>query len=310
MDIPSRHVGIEHHATLSKQRLTWDPLCPAPFESAWSVVLKVCKLNSLSFDELIALIQKEGAVLPIRRPFYTILFNSSWIDFQKFSDLLGVSVSRLKECFLDQLGFQIPKELTRPIRACPKCRRLEYQCTFFDLAMIAECPWHREQLLSPCVPPLNMETINEVAICMTLGTDSVHGSRQQLKRIVLPLNLVETELAATILGYCRELIDWWSRAVSRVRHPDLIRDLVSLFEHRQRHYQLQLGLALKAASMDLYWTLAAVPADARIISWRRRPATNFSGPVPKATRENAYAVYKSLRRNLWNTHLRHHHRCV
>jgi MoaA/NifB/PqqE/SkfB family radical SAM enzyme len=81
-------------------RLTWNPVAPAKYESAWSIFVKVMYHNYLHPIELADLIKKDGFAKRRINIFYAT--DSQWIDFEKFGSLLGVAPARLKTGFLDQ----------------------------------------------------------------------------------------------------------------------------------------------------------------------------------------------------------------
>src|SRR3546814_533023 len=82
-------------------RLTWDSHAPGPYESAWSVFLKVLTINRMTMLELETLIEREP--VPKNSGVHRNHLNGDWIDFDRYASLLGVTVERLKEGFLDQL---------------------------------------------------------------------------------------------------------------------------------------------------------------------------------------------------------------
>lgn len=92
------------------KRLTWDPSLQFPFESGWSLFQKVKVLNNLKDYELVDLIARQP--VPLRKGRLRDCADSSWIDFDRFSELLEVPVAELRNGFWDQLGIRVvrPKE--------------------------------------------------------------------------------------------------------------------------------------------------------------------------------------------------------
>lgn len=127
-------------------RISWNPICPHHFESAWSVFAKILSVNYLRPEELVSLISKSD----INDPRVIGHMNSSWIDFDKFSKALGVDPRRLRMCFLDQLGFAIKGSRSSAIRHCPVCMGNGVHLVFFHLALLDECPIHSVPLTEPC----------------------------------------------------------------------------------------------------------------------------------------------------------------
>lgn len=85
------------------KRLSWNSAVPAPFESGWSIFLKLLAINHMNVGELLPLIQKRrGYPTPTQALDFS---RSDWIDFERFARLVGVQPERLKQGFLDQIGF-------------------------------------------------------------------------------------------------------------------------------------------------------------------------------------------------------------
>lgn len=130
-------------------RFTWNPALPLPYESAWGLFSKLLALNYCNPVDIAAAIVKKGIPRPRKLDFR----DSSWIDFDRFSEMLRVHPKRLKRCFLDQLGFPhiTPNDETAGIRFCPLCLAKGYHSVFFDLGMVGGCPIHGVKLAKPCV---------------------------------------------------------------------------------------------------------------------------------------------------------------
>src|SRR3546814_7279502 len=96
-------------------RLTWDPHGPAPFESAWSVFLKVLSTNRMTTQELIDLIQKDNLSRNSGRKKYDH-FSDEWVDFDRYAQVLNVNADRLKQGFLNQRSEEHTSELQSLMR--------------------------------------------------------------------------------------------------------------------------------------------------------------------------------------------------
>lgn len=127
------------------QRLSWNPLCPHYFESAWSIFSKIMSVNYCGPKEIVPLISN-GMISDLNHINYT---DSSWIDFDKFGNVLGVDPRRLKMCFLDQLGLAKTASYG-PVRHCPICLGNGLHFVFFHVALLDECPIHNVPLSNPC----------------------------------------------------------------------------------------------------------------------------------------------------------------
>lgn len=129
-------------------RFTWNPALPLPYESAWGLFSKLLALNYCNPVDVAEAIVKEGVSRPRKLNFR----DSSWIDIDRFSEMLRIHPQRLKRCFLDQLGFPhiTPDDDERGIRYCPLCLAKGYHSVFFDLGMIEGCPIHGAKLEKSC----------------------------------------------------------------------------------------------------------------------------------------------------------------
>lgn len=128
-------------------RLIWDRRSPAPFESAWSVFVKLLLLNSMRANHIASLISK-----PVEDHYnnYSLDFrHSNWLNFERFSEALQIEVSRLRVGFLDQLGITLYSnkyEISPGIKVCKECLAKGYHCVFFEVGFIDHCPWHQIKL--------------------------------------------------------------------------------------------------------------------------------------------------------------------
>ena len=118
---------------MNSDRLTWNSCEPAVFESGWSVFTKILFYNHLDLKTFTLLIKKSDVDLRGLNPYN--FRNSTWIDFERLANLLGVKSSRLTTCFLDQLGFNRQKYAREfsGVRHCPDCFAMGYHCSLFEL---------------------------------------------------------------------------------------------------------------------------------------------------------------------------------
>jgi len=131
------------------EKLIWELSSPAPFESAWSILVKLSLLNDLSAQQLATFISANKGVK-------TLDFKSSdWIDFEKFSQVTGIAHNRLRSAFLGELDIEPFSaaylfDERRAVKHCSSCLAAGYHCVFFDLGFIDTCPWHNRLLEAPC----------------------------------------------------------------------------------------------------------------------------------------------------------------
>lgn len=142
---------------IGDRRLTWDPAYPTPFESIWSVLMKVVVLNNLTWPELTSLIKQrhlKGALQNNANPAAA----ATWIDFGRLAQLLGVDECRLTRGTWESMAMQPRYRNRYGLRRCPECWKTGYHCVLFDLIAIKSCPWHRCPLTEPCVMCASLRT--------------------------------------------------------------------------------------------------------------------------------------------------------
>lgn len=302
------------------KRLTWDAAVPAPFESGWAIFAKLAILNNLNLNELARLIQRDDAVGGAARA--VDYSDSSWIDFSRFSGLLGVDERRLRTGFLDQLGIVPTFKNRYEIRHCPKCWDLGYHCAIFDLSALSSCPWHRCSLTNPCAG---------CAFPSTFALQTSHGmiNSRFCARCgmtvpgfphLLSTARISADYAAMIIGYCREFIDWWELIGQKIPHRDIVfRDILRIGNdppHNPIHCSWQIGHAIAAVGENtLAWKFRWPPTEVKHASWtegiektvvteRRAPARSFR------IGDNAGKCYQSLRKHLYHKFVRSHRDCL
>ncbi len=180
------------------ERLTWNPFDPAPYESAWSVFGKLLALNFCKPADITNAISRQECT----DSKYLVFRDCNWIDFDRFSDLIGVAPNRLRAGFLQQLGFPqfSYRDGAHGIRFCPECLKFGYHSILFDLALVTECPIHQKPLQKGCtvccnaiartglVREISPHQILTQPLCM-LHRLTFHNQKQWEWQSCLPYNL-------------------------------------------------------------------------------------------------------------------------
>lgn len=287
-------------------RLTWDSHAPAPYESAWSVFLKVLSINRLTMHELEELIERDPAVKNTGK--YRNHLNGDWIDFDRYASLLGVAAERLKEGFLDQMEIAPIGSFELDIRHCPRCDKLGYHCVLFQLTMIDECPWHRCKLVRSCrfcdsVHPLK-HSQSACASCGKSFETFINAPR---------LNALDETQKYTVIGYCREFIDWWEEVKENTYCCPLFID--SLLKNRQadprkkEFAQWQLGFVRGITRKELFWKFTMREKPAHVIS-RPYMVDKNESKLNHYIDDDMGHSYRSIRRHIYKRYLRAHHACI
>lgn len=301
------------------KRLTWDSAFPAPFESIWAIFAKVTVLNNMTIEELTALIKRNDVEHWNARALDCS--DSSWIDFERFADLLGVDAHRLKSGFWDQIGIKPIFKGRYEIRYCPKCWELGYHCPFFDLAALAACPWHRCPLSKSCAscaftstfsPPSSYGMLNS-RFCARCGTSVPTFSH------LISMEHINGDRAAMVIGYCREFIDWWALVGEKCPYRDvMLTEILRIGKAPSNHPDFsgwQIGRALAATGAGaLAWRFRLQPVDVNYASWIDSPENKVvvdrrAPQRRQRIREDAGRCYRSLRKHLYKTYVQPHHLC-
>ncbi|MAR00619.1 MAG: hypothetical protein CMI00_08780 [Oceanospirillaceae bacterium] len=200
-----------------KDKLTWDVRFPLPYESSWSIFSRIQMLNLINPNRLFEIIRKPEIV----NPWEINLRSSKWLDFKKLSELLGVDERRLREGFLDQIGFEdsITLRSHNGVRFCPECLQTGYHSVFFDLDFIDTCPIHEVELSKRCVKCENAilrygakysDTQDSRAGISPFGKTSCGHVSFDLKEILE----ASSPLEATSVG--DKIVTWWTAIRSKL----------------------------------------------------------------------------------------------
>jgi hypothetical protein len=191
-------------------RLTWDGSGPAPFESIWSLIIKIQALNVLGFAELrkLGIFGSEGTAVG-----HCFVSHRDW-DIQRLASHLQVDASRIRSAFPDCIGLPTFPPRRYDVRQCPKCCELGYHCTLFNIACVSRCPWHDRPLKSGCTRCARLalgwswrsETVDARWRCPECGyvVDCTRDGRA---------NRLASTLEEEIHLHCERLLTWWATVV-------------------------------------------------------------------------------------------------
>lgn len=296
-------------------RLTWNPVAPAKYESAWSIFIKVMYHNYLHPIELADLIKKDGFAKRRINIFYAT--DSQWIDFEKFGSLLGVAPARLKTGFLDQLGIQgLEGSSSNSVRHCPECAKLGYHCTLFDLDFVGECPWHKVKLKSECHNCRSLFLENREfkdifvpdKLCLSCGTPiGPFLGLPELNRLTRSMESVHTH-------YCVELIDWFNTffSASDFFHRQLKSLLFGQSFTRdsskarlvERDREIFIHYAKEVTPVQLNWDISGVLYYSKYSEWVF-PDINANSQKPINDNE-ILGIYRAIRRHVYKSFVQEH----
>ena len=301
-------------------RLIWQEISPAPFESAWSIFAKLQALNAMSPRRVHSIIADPSCkdanahVLAFR--------DSSWIDFDRFSNVLGVNESRLRAAFLDQLGFAHLDQSGRfGIKVCRDCLEKGYHSVFFELGFVDICPWHHKKLEPPCDYCYStvfrsglkkgLNQINGSHISTEVMWQSQYSSCKHIQfndGLVGKLNGLSQVEEQSIYERSAELLRWWEIVST---NPELANFLSqNSFDDRDEFRLRMLFSAAELLAGKCPWPVGIIRGLVRTQRWfeSKADAVESAGErVPRASEWDI--IYRSVRRHIFSRYVRPHRGC-
>jgi hypothetical protein len=286
-------------------RLTWRPELQVPFDSGWSIFQKLITLNNLQENELVQLIAREP--VPHKKGRLRNCADSSWIDFERFGDLLNMPARELKNGFWDQLCIKVNGTTRYNLRLCKKCwDQFRYHCVLFDLVWVQRCPWHN------C-------TINLPA---RLGDDPAFpvgpiADRSSLAfDLLLDIPPVPNPERHRITGNILEYLEWWRAIQSQVPNADRLLSSLVTTDHTSSHYSATVGWQAGFATSRVpprygSWILADVvstPCRYAIVTDAGRIPTTID--TSATIKDDIGCAYRSIRRHIFGRYIRRHRKCL
>lgn len=304
-------------------RMTWNPADPAPYESAWSVFVKLMALNYCKPRDIAELIRRNGSRTSRKLEFR----DSTWIDFERFGALLDIEPDRLRTGFLDQLGFPQFTYYDGPhgIRFCPDCLRRGYHCTLFDLALIAECPIHGKPLEKGCAgcyttvassglecSPIPCKIPGGVIHDSAWRADSYSSKCGHVHfdpEAVTGISRFDFDEQREVREACEAFIRWWQSIFSG---PSALPALVARLARQSfgDRGDDSLGFSLDIARTiggTCPWSTSIAPSPANWLTCRRQDATPDAGDGNIEFDSGLGRIYRAIRRHIFEKHVRPSH---
>lgn len=307
-----------------RERLTWNPVDPAPYESAWSVFVKLMALNFCKPADIVRLIRKTNSTTTRQLDFRS----GAWIDFDRYGALVGVDPNRLKAGFLDQLGFPqfASDDVHAGIRFCHECLKNGYHSILFDLALVAECPIHSTLLDEGC--PVCSKTVASSGLTREpipnqIPGGVIHDSAWRSDSYFSKCKHVYFDPDATtgirrfnsddrheIRKASEAFILWWRGAFARTAAAPVFVAGLARRSYMKKEVRA-LGLCLDIAhTYGGYcpWPTSVSPSPASWQQFKRLPMdTGSSGGNRIAYDSDLGRVFRSIRRHIFDTFVRPFH---
>lgn len=157
--------------------------------------------------------------------------------------------------------------------------------------------------------PFTFSWINGVRKCNGCGTFFYTFLKppRNIKRI-------DPDFQATILGYCRELVDWWALMVDATTpFPILSSKLEHIAETRDRDPDVLssiYGFACQSTRQRHYWKFHVDQVPVKSCEWRIKEPYSTKLPTPCEIVDPIGHTYRSIRRHIYKKYLRLHRKCL
>lgn len=298
-----------------RKRLTWDPVWPLPYESGWSVFSKILAYNNLALPDLVRLIRRRNAEAP-QKPLN--LCDSSWIDFERYAELLAIDPERLHTGFWDRIDMPAAADECYAIRHCPACWMFGYHCLLFDLAGLSTCPWHGCELTEPCAscatrvtvsPRVTIDFENERAC------PQCHAALPNFARL-FALEKPGLYFRRIVRERCQELIGWFAMAREKLPESDvLLQGCLLVGQAKQgtdhtRRFSWPLGRAQMRIGELPPWTFRYPPVRVRYGRWKDAQVHTYVPETDIGMGDEAGRLYRSIRHQIYRRYVRPHRDCL
>ncbi|WP_139379435.1 hypothetical protein [Zoogloea sp. LCSB751] len=293
-------------------RFVWGQGAPTPFESSWLIFLKMMALNNCTFNHVFKYLCADTYCRQdIENPLKVVsVFDSKWVDFQKFSRALGgVSERSLRAAFLSELAF--PLQYRFAIRHCPECIGNGYHSVFFQINSLERCPWHGHELVlcSCCSSALGQgfKSQGGKSCSAEEWSFSLKCGHVVIEPVEVPFVLSPTpEFRDLVLNTSKTFLKWWRRVLNNEGHPNLSLGLIviSIDGGYLRDVDLKLMTLGHAKHLGgpCPWPITDSDIGFRSCVWEDCGEIRHSSGDWRT-------VMKSIRRHIFRRYVRRHRGC-
>jgi len=266
--------------------------------------------------ELERIIAKEAVASKGRAINYV---DTSWIDFDKFAELLGLSKDRLTQGTWEKMGIVQDPKIKYGIRRCPECWRYGFHTALFDIGSISTCPIHKCELTDQCVACTLHSTFDfsgkaELAdsrLCIRCRCN--FGNRADYYKSFADVS------NALIDYHCRSLLEWWAKVGFVEKDRDIflgsLLQIGSTTRMRSEYRSWQFHYACSIADNScLDWQFSITPETALVYIMQSETTVDKlvereSGSKEICIQDDEALQYRSLRRHLFRRYIKPHRRC-
>lgn len=303
-----------------RYRLIWGDNGPAPFESGWSIFVKLVALNMELPSYVAEIVRQHSSEMEPQSTTRDIVYwDSRWIDFRRFSYALGVDQNRLKNGFLGQLGFRDGHNAVS-VRHCPECIESQYHSVLFYLEVLTHCPWHGWELQeckvcatalrSGCKSAMLLRDLslqsanNESVICgLSCGHLSISLKKTKIFRSPSP------SLAALISDKTTSILAWWKSVLSAGGSAPLLSPMNTAIVYAGNYFSMQALLSgAESVAGKMPFKSLWPTTDIGWIRWNDKGDKHYK--LRQSPQKEIIGVYKQVRRHIYKRFMKAHKNCL
>lgn len=274
-----------------------------PFESSFSLLLKLMAVNLIDKRSLFSYIGKEPCADHGSVPYWL----SNWVDIDKFSQVTCTSVPELESSFINSI---VPISVRQKvsIKHCPDCLLKGYHSVFFYLKFITHCPWHQKGLIfcRTCseamslarLTPKKHKDIDDVSFSLKLPCGHFFFD----SRLGYDLGYHDSSFNNTVCAYSSEILNWLKRvAYCGEAASSFINCLYEGNDQNELGYKYCTEIC--SSKIGLAPWRGAVRLSCKKILFAPQNCERLDEISP-------LSVLKSIRRYIYRKYLRSHRKCL
>lgn len=290
-------------------KLIWPKDYATPFESKWSIFLRIILLNALKPKDAFQLISNGSCENE-----FIDLKTSSWIDFNKFSTALNMDEDILKSLF-EIKSWESESNFHHKI--CTQCLKNGYHTSLFDLQFVDTCPWHNSKLIDcmSCYFSVVNSGFNQSEIVIEdiswarWSTPCSHIDVDD--RCIASIFSMTSDTRSEVNAKCNALVQWLTKI--NLVEPELFMSLCLLNNRNKNNYNLLFSAAETIAGY-CPWSSSKLRVPVKVISWNEpediyKDEKTYPGAIFERKFTKYDIVYKSISHYIYRAYVKPHKRC-
>ncbi|WP_429269862.1 hypothetical protein [Paraburkholderia sp. EB58] len=246
-------------------------------------------------------------------PRQTMLLSSQSWQIEKLADLIGVDIERIRNCFLNELGFPTFRPKRYQVRHCPSCAALGYHCTLFNLPVMKYCPWHKIPLSEGCARCADsigtIRSSDEEKRCCDFFSYYLIDFHNQAG---VQVNRVGPLLAKEIEASCEKIVSWWRSLSDASGRTQALIDPLATDGTETPFYRAywRAGWANDLAPLPVQWMHHDRLTPSSVLAPLTLTDASTLGDDDEEGRSALSEAYRVVRRAVFRKFMRQHRRCL